>query len=498
MLPYVAALVAVALLWVYLKWQKTSRFWADRGVPHDKPHPIYGSLTFLQKKNPAHFMIDLRNRFQAKYVGIWLFWRPSLVVNSPELARNILTKHADNFRNRYLGSGPSDPIGALNLFTVNDPTWSWLRRRLTSMFTSAKLKALQGLFVKKSKELVTRIDSGLEAKKDIEIRNMFADYTTDVIGAAAFGLHCDATLTGESPMRTVTKSFMEYSYYRGLNWIAIFFFPELVETFRFRFFPKTAEDYFKKVYKAIVKERGYNPNSEPKDLLDALLKMKHEAIENNEEISDDLVIAQAAVFLQGGFDTSAVMLSYLTYELAFHQEAQEKMYQELLEAKNKLGPDQEFDGAFLSELPYLNAVMKESLRKYPPMGWLDRISEHEYQVDDDLTIPAGTPVYVNAVGMHFDPEFFPEPDKFIPERFLPENMKDNLAFAYMPFGEGPRNCIGMRFAHRAIWYALSTIFLKYKVFPKPNAKKPHEIVAEKNAIFLMPGEDIYVDFVPRN
>lgn len=61
---------------------------------------------------------------------------------------------------------------------------------------------------------------------------MFADYTTDVIGAAAFGLHCDATLTGESPMRTVTKSFMEYSYYRGLNWIAIFFFPELVETFR--------------------------------------------------------------------------------------------------------------------------------------------------------------------------------------------------------------------------------------------------------------------------
>lgn len=62
----------------------------------------------------------------------------------------------------------------------------------------------------------------------------------------------------------------------------------------------------------------------------------------------------------------------------------------------------------------------------------------------------------------------------------------------------PISLAGMRFAHRAIWYALSTIFLKYKVFPKPNAKKPHEIVAEKNAIFLMPGEDIYVDFVPRN
>lgn len=57
MLPYVAALVAVALLWVYLKWQKTSRFWADRGVPHDKPHPIYGSLTFLQKKNPVSLII---------------------------------------------------------------------------------------------------------------------------------------------------------------------------------------------------------------------------------------------------------------------------------------------------------------------------------------------------------------------------------------------------------------------------------------------------------
>lgn len=74
------------------------------------------------------------------------------------------------------------------------------------------------------------------------------------------------------------------------------------------------------------------------------------------------------------------------------------------------------------------------------MGWLDRIAEKDYQIDEKLTIPAGTPVYVNALGMQYDPEYFPDPEQFNPDRFLPEN--DIKPFTYMPFGEGPRNCIG--------------------------------------------------------
>lgn len=79
------------------------------------------------------------------------------------------------------------------------------------------------------------------------------------------------------------------------------------------------------------------------------------------------------------------------------------------------------------------------------MGWLDRISSKEYRVDENLTIPAGTVVYVNGNGMHLDPKIFPDPMEFKPERFLPENEKDILPYSYLPFGDGPRSCIGQLF-----------------------------------------------------
>ncbi|XP_028171829.1 cytochrome P450 6j1-like [Ostrinia furnacalis] len=118
----------------------------------------------------------------------------------------------------------------------------------------------------------------------------------------------------------------------------------------------------------------------------------------------------------------------------------------------------------------------EALRKYPAMGWLDRLASKDYQIDENLTVPAGMPVYVNVVGMHYDPEYFPDPDNFDPDRFLPEREQNIKPFTFMPFGQGPRNCI---------------------VKPKPNAKTPDLIEPERRALFLMPGEELTVDFILR-
>lgn len=76
------------------------------------------------------------------------------------------------------------------------------------------------------------------------------------------------------------------------------------------------------------------------------------------------------------------------------------------------------------------------------MGWLDRVAATDYKIDDQLTIKAGTPVYINGVGMHYDPHYFPDPENFVPDRFLPENESKIVPFSYLPFGEGPRTCIG--------------------------------------------------------
>lgn len=76
------------------------------------------------------------------------------------------------------------------------------------------------------------------------------------------------------------------------------------------------------------------------------------------------------------------------------------------------------------------------------MGWLDRIAATDYKIDDKLTIKAGTVVYVNCIGFHYDPKYFPEPTKFNPDRFLPENINKIKPYTFLPFGDGPRVCIG--------------------------------------------------------
>lgn len=97
----------------------------------------------------------------------------------------------------------------------------------------------------------------------------------------------------------------------------------------------------------------------------------------------------------------------------------------------------------VTKLPYLDKVICETLRKYPPLPFLDRVAAGDYKVPGtDLIIEEGTPVYIPLLGTHYDPEYFPDPTKYDPERFSAENKQKRPFGVYAPFGEGPRNCVG--------------------------------------------------------
>ena len=94
-------------------------------------------------------------------------------------------------------------------------------------------------------------------------------------------------------------------------------------------------------------------------------------------------------------------------------------------------------------LPYLDMVVSEILRMYPPLPFLDRITKETYKVpNSDLVLEKGTPIYISLLGVHYDPEYYPNPDKFDPERFTKENKRNRSPYVYLPFGDGPRMCIG--------------------------------------------------------
>lgn len=102
-------------------------------------------------------------------------------------------------------------------------------------------------------------------------------------------------------------------------------------------------------------------------------------------------------------------------------------------------------------LPYLDMVVAETLRKYPPLPFLDRLTKENYKLpNSDLVIEKGTPVFISMTGLHYDPEYFPDPDKYDPERFSEANKKSRKQSVYIPFGDGPHICIGNYYIHYTV------------------------------------------------
>ncbi|KAI4464344.1 cytochrome p450 family 4 [Holotrichia oblita] len=138
---------------------------------------------------------------------------------------------------------------------------------------------------------------------------------------------------------------------------------------------------------------------------------------------------------------------------------EEKLYQEIKEVlQDKSIPS--FNN--LPELKYLECVIKESLRMFPSVPFIIRTIEQEIQIDQ-YKIPAGTDILLHIYGLHNSPEYYPNPDVFDPDRFLPENCVGRHPYSYIPFSAGPRNCIGQKFAMYEEKTILASIIKRYKV-----------------------------------
>jgi len=195
-------------------------------------------------------------------------------------------------------------------------------------------------------------------------------------------------------------------------------------------------------------------NKEYDDLLDMLLKATYE---DGSSMSQKQLLDEVLILFTAGFETTANALSFTLYLLAKHPTAQEKAYQEVLQAKVKDG----FSMETLGQLNYVKQCIEESLRMYPPAYYIDR----ECIADDEIegyAIPKKTMLLLAIYELHRDGQFWEKPNHFVPERFETANKRD-LSDFYFPFGAGPRMCVGNNFAMQEMVMALACILQKYKV-----------------------------------
>lgn len=140
---------------------------------------------------------------------------------------------------------------------------------------------------------------------------------------------------------------------------------------------------------------------------------------------------------------------------------------------------------------FLFRINLETLRKHPPVDSLLRIASNDYKIpDSNLVIEKDTLAFIPVFGIHYDSDIYPQPEKFDPERFSDENKKDRHPMAHLPFGEGPRNCIGLRFGLMQTKVGLIQLLLNFKF--SPSAKTLIPMVYLPSAPLLCPANDMWL------
>ena len=471
----VLSLIAAAYMYMTRKF----KYWEKQGVMECPPTPFVGNFweCLVQKKSPPEFIKEMYNKGKGlPYMGIYIFDKPVFLMRDPELIKQILVKDFHVFNDKYASVDVKDRIGYSNVFLMKNPGWKVLRAKLTPFFTSGKLKRMYELMLVVADDLDKHLEAlNLDgAGKEVEMKDLCANFTTDLIGSTVFGLRVNSLNDPKAEFREHGRKIFDCNMLRGFELLSVFFIPDIVKYTHATFFSKEFGQYLRHVFWEVFNTR-MKSGEKRCDLIDLLTDLRQKYGSENDmggfKFDGDDLVGQAAAFFTGGFETSSTTMSFTLYELALNQEIQRTLRKEILDAMEESGGKLSYE--LVMTLPYLDKVISETLRKYPPLGFLDRISNADYKLpNSDLVLKKGTPVYISMMGMHYDPEYFPEPDKFDPERFSEENKQKRPNNVYFPFGDGPRLCIGMRLGLLQSKLGVVQVLRKYEVTPSKQTLIP--------------------------
>jgi len=353
--------------------------------------------------------------------------------------KELLSKDLFNYRilSKFLGDGLVTLLG--NQHTEH-------RRMIQPAFNFHNLKGMVDLFVTQTKKLRERWRNTEEGTM-VDVTSDFSKLTMNIIGLAAFGFDFDSFSENDSVGKQATVRFtniISSGDRSPLINILMFLFPPIANL-PFAVFRSVREDmeYTDDLVKALVKEKRKQMNEaasnnvviEKKNLLELLVSSQE-----TKSLTDKNLADHVKTLLFAGHETTATLTTWTIFALSQAPEVTAKIKQELEE---KLGTSDDFSYEDLEKLVYLKAVIKETLRMYPPVAIVIRKFEKDFTYKG-YTVPAGTPCTISPYLLHHNPQLWEDPEVFKPERWLTD--KPRHRFQFLPFLKGPRNCIGEKFA----------------------------------------------------
>ncbi|XP_044004675.1 cytochrome P450 9e2-like [Aphidius gifuensis] len=471
-------------------------YWSGKSVPYEKVTPIIGSLApvFFRKKSFAEFIYEAYNKYKdAKYYGMMDFNTPTILVKDIDLLKDICIKNFDNNPNhKSFIDERMDPIMSKNVFSLRDERWKKVRATLSPSFTASKMKFMFNLVSKCADDFVKYLIDNPELIKSMEMKDAFTRYTNDVIATSAFGISVDSMRDRNNDFYLYGKDATSFDgIFKTFKFIFARFFPRFMKFLGFQFLSAKTDKFFKKLMHETVKMRDEKSIVRP-DMIHLLMQARDN--DNGISIDIDDIIAQAFIFFLAGFDTTSSHMTFLFHLLAFNKDVQDKLYDEI----QSLTDNGEITYEALLKMKYMDMVMHEAMRMYPPAVVTDRVCVTPFKLPPampgckEIIVERDTIFWIPIYGIHMDPNYFPQPDKFDPERFNDDNKDNILPNTLIGFGLGPRKCIGERFAVMETKIIIAKILKKFIINPTDKTKE--KIVFDKASFNIKNEGGVWLNF----
>ncbi|XP_005413824.1 PREDICTED: cytochrome P450 3A11-like isoform X3 [Chinchilla lanigera] len=480
--------LALSLLLLYLYGTYTHGHFKRLGIPGPKPLPFLGNL-LSYFKGTWKFDVECYKKY-GKIWGLYEGRHPVLFITDPDMIKTVLVKE---FYSAFTNHKPIRPAVLMrkSLFSSEDGQWKRIRTLLSPTFSSGKLKEMFPIIEQYADVLLKNLKREAEKGVPVPMKDIFGAYSMDVITGTSFGVNVDSLNNPRDPFVEKVKKLLNFDFFNPLIFIGLLFsfLIPVFERLNISVFGKESVQFFVNFVRRIRENRQDNNQKHRVDLLQ--LMMNSQEMESYKALSDGEIAAQSIAFIFAGYETTSSALSFIMYELATHPDVQKKLQQEIDAAlPNKALPTYDV----LGEMEYLDMVVNETLRLHPIATRTQRICKKDVEVNG-VFISKGTVVMVPIFVLHHDPKHWQNSEDFRPERFSKKNKENIEPYTYMPFGAGPRNCIGMRFALMNIKLAVTKVLQNFSLQPCKETEVPLKL-SRKN--LLQPEKPIVLKVVSRN
>ena len=399
----------------------------DKRVPGPRGRRLLGSL--LEVRRDRLKFVTHATREYGDLICFRMGPKNLYLLNHPDYARHVLCNNETNYR-KGLGLIEAKPLLGEGLLTSDGKLWATQRRLLQAAFHNKRMEDFSNSMVQAAQSTLERWQKRAANEQVVDIAQEMVGLTINILGLTLFRIDLSETIEG------ISKDLTLLTRWAMSRMASLWKMPMRVPTPKNRR-ARAALSRLESIVERMIREHQRVDSAGNETLLSFIADQDYESCGSvkRKQVRDELM-----TLLLAGHETTAATLTWTWYLLAQHPEVERRLHAEV---DHVLAGRQ----ATLSDVPrlvYTRMIVSETLRLYPPVWLLPRKAINADRLGQHI-IPANSDVLICVYTIHRHPQFWDDAERFDPRRFAPDNDPERDSCAYLPFGAGPRTCIGSRF-----------------------------------------------------